>query len=978
MCAHQLLNTQRAHLVTTLSRSVETYESLLDYLLAWDVLTWEEHETVSVVGQPLSKLSRELLDIVSCKSDQNCSLFIDALKEAEKVHSEEKSCLQAPEDLCQLAKYLQKERPHIVRIIHNYVDSVFQQLLEQNCISKYEAGAIQLPIFSTSQKARRLLDLVRGKGEECAIYLIQFIDGLTKGVVHIQDVCLGYQKKLKCTISAQSRFLSTYDGEENVRLEDIYTESVLELAKSSNTSPVLESSPLGLHDIISSQGLINENADTILILGDAGSGKSTLLQQIHQLWTDGRGFQNFCFIFPFSCRRLCCVSKKISLRTLLFEHCCWPDHQQEEIFKFILDHPRQALFTFDGFDEFKFTFTDDEKHCSPTDPTSVKSIVFNLFQGNLMKDSIKVLTSRPNAINASLRNYVKKELNLKGFSQEGIELFMKKHHSDPNISGEIINLVKSNSSLHSLCHIPVFCWIVSKCHKELILNLCNSPQTMTDMYVLTLQHFLRHSSPKTMFAENLLEKNSKSISHLGSLALHGLCQGLYVFSHQQIVDAEVNEDDISLGFLVFSKNFSMNLNVSTQQYEFLHITFQCFFAALYVVMTDNITSTSLHQFFKWVRNPRSRSLLQRLPQMFRHPCLASETKTIAKMIEMQNLQITANFIAGLFSERLFNLLYNSWKLGKLPKKQKAIKKCLAKGIQKHFRSIPTAGHGVEKGMHAMPEFVWLLKCIYEMQDSSLAKRAVKGLEVDHLKMTYCGVGPSECTGLAFVLKHLKNPVGIQLDYNSVGDMGIEQLTPCLHICRSLYLRDNNISDKGISKLLDHAVHWQNFQKIALFNNKLTDECADSFANFLKHKQNFFALRLGNNYITHVGAKILAEGLKENKSIQFLGLWGNRVGDLGAQAIAEALQDSKNITWLSLVGNDIGSTGAQALATMLERNTSLEELWLSNNHLGAHGVSALAQALQHNSTIKSIWLKGNDLTPEEVADLSKQDPRLSLE
>eukprot|EP00061_Rhincodon_typus_P014119 g40944.t1 len=70
-------------------------------------------------------------------------------------------------------------------------------------------------------------------------------------------------------------------------------------------------------------------------------------------------------------------------------------------------------------------------------------------------------------------------------------------------------------------------------------------------------------------------------------------------------------------------------------------------------------------------------------------------------------------------------------------------------------------------------------------DNDLAKEAVSKLEVDHLKLTYCGIGPVECTALAYALKHLKSPVGLQLDYNSVGDLGIEQLLPCLDICHSI-------------------------------------------------------------------------------------------------------------------------------------------------------------------------------------------------
>ncbi|KAM3920017.1 nucleotide-binding oligomerization domain-containing protein 2 [Leptodactylus fuscus] len=1007
MSSLKTVQTNRTYLVSALAGgSVEKYECLLDHLLSLNVLNWEDYEGLNLVGQPLSTLVRKLLDTVTCKGETECKQFLDVLHNIEDSGNEDHvtTCLQPPEDFAQAYQYLQRERPRIVLLIHNYINAALQQLLEHRFITQIEIEHIQLPIFSTSQKARRLLDLLRLKGNEPAKFLIEFIHNLGQGLVaQVTDVCLTYQSKLKTTISAQSKFLSTYDGSENMCLEDIYTQGVLETQKTSNNTDNSQGSQnQDLLSIFNTHGLINDNADTVLILGDAGSGKSTLLLQIQHLWADGQAFPNFSFIFPFSCRRLCCITKPISLKNLLFEQCCWPpDQLQDKIFQFILDNPRQVLITFDGFDELKFVFTDDSKHCSPTEPTSIASLVFNLLQGNLMKDCIKVVTSRPDAVNVNLRKYVRKELHLKGFSEEGIEFFMRKHHRNPDMARDIISLLKANSSLHGLCNIPVFCWIVSKCHKQLIGCGGETPQTMTDMYVLTLKHFLLHSTTKLKVTENILSEKVNSIRHLGKLALNGLCQGLYVFSYHDVCKEGVTEEDLSLGFLVLSRNYSDEKPVSSQCYEFLHITFQCFFASLYIIMNDDVDSSSLHQLFRWnKKKPRKPLQIQRISHLCLQPVLHRQSKALLHNIEIRNLQITATFVAGLFSNALYNNVADSWKPIKLQRKCKIIKKCLTKGIQKHFKSIPPALKDEKKSMHAMPQFVWFIKCIYEIQDVTLSEKALQGLDIDHLKMTYCGISPAECTALAYVLKHLKKPVGIQLDYNSVGDIGIEQLIPCLYNCHALYLRDNNITDKGICRLMEHVLHWPDFQKIALFNNRLTDECMTSIANVLKHKQNFLSLRLGNNFITDLGGQILADGLSKNKSIKYLGLWGNKVGDNGAKAIADALQDNKTLIWLSLVGNNIGRVGGEALAGMLEKNTVLEELWLdenklqdndailiaeslkknsalkilklSNNDFSKIGVSALAEALKSNNIITAIWLKGTKLTSEEMETFEQLD------
>ncbi|XP_067854000.1 nucleotide-binding oligomerization domain-containing protein 2 isoform X2 [Heptranchias perlo] len=996
MCADQLLNTQRHQFITILGRgSVENFESILDHLLAWDLLNWEDYEHVKSPGL-LSSSSRNLLDVVTCKGTRACELFILVLKDV--IHSSqltdlmlgnykppEKADESSTSPSSSASQTLQKHRPDIVKKLHGHSAAVLERLHNYGHFSKYECDEVQLPIYTPSQQARKLLDLTKAKGDDTAQVLLDYVEsepGPIKPV--LGSVCLKYQGKLSSTLAAQSRFLTNYAGTENMCLEDVYVDSVLEISNTTAENGCLWIL-IGLEDIFGPDGILNKDADTVLISGEAGSGKSTSLQQMQQLWATKQAFQDFTFVFAFSCRRLNFIDKHISLKTLLFEHCCWPDDHQDEIFQYILDHPEEIMFTFDGFDEFKFQFTDEERHCSPTKPTTALNLIFNLLQGNLMKNTKKVLTSRPNAVTAILRKYLQKEITLKGFSQEGIKMFMRKCHSNSSSAEHILYFVEANSALHGLCHVPFFCWIVSKCHEQLMQNGSDFTQTMTDIYLMILEHFFLHFTYNSQRMNEVLQSRVATILHLGKLALDGLISCYYIFSAVQLREAEISEEDISLGFLVHSHSFSHGYTaVDNRNYEFLHITVQCFFAALYITLNDNVGQSTLYSLF----SPREKEtsscmMLAACTKCFPLDChqsteqQARRSETILQEAERSNLQITASFVSGLLSGRHRNLMGMSSCIQKRSKKYKLVKKYLTKSIQKHFLSIPPAVDGEKKSMHALPEFVWWIKCIYEMQDSDLAKHAVSKLEVDHLKLTYCGIGPVECTALAYVLKHLTNPLGLQLDYNSVGDVGIQQLVPCLDICQSIYLRANNISDQGVSKLVDRALGCRNLQKIALFHNNLTDACAHNFAKLLKHKDNFLALRL----------------------------WGNKIGDAGACAIAAALEDNTSMLWLSLVDNNVGSRGARALALMLKKNTVLEELCLqennlvdedmlhfveglqnnsslkvlklANNRISRKGVEFIAKVLKHNVTIASVWLRGNHITAEEIEEMTRAERRLTF-
>lgn len=596
--------------------------------------------------------------------------------------------------------------------------------------------------------------------------------------------------KLRSTISAQSRFLSTYDGAENLCLEEIYTENVLEIRTEAGLAEPLQKSPatLGLEELFSSRGRLNDDADTLLVVGEAGSGKSTLLQRLHLLWASGRDFQEFLFVFPFSCRQLQCVAKPLSVRTLLFEHCCWPDLGQQDVFQFLLDHPNRVLLTFDGFDEFRFRFSDRERHCSPTDPTSVQTLLCNLLQGNLLKNARKVLTSRPAAVSALLRKCLRLELCLKGFSEEGIELYLRKCHREPGVADRLVRLLKATSALHGLCHLPVVSWMVSRCHRELLWRGGGSPKTTTDLYLLILQHFLLHASPAGSvpcgLGSGLLRGRLPSLLRLGWLAVCGLGTCCYVFSAKQLQAAHVGPEDISLGFLVHARSVVPG---GAAPLEFLHITFQCFFAALYLVLSADLSQSLLRQLFS-CHGPRSSLLARLLPPM----CVPRPERpdggaaALLQEAEPHNLQITAAFLAGLLSREHRSLLAECQVSERaLLQRQAGARACLSRSLHEHFHSIPAAVPGEAKSVHAMPGFVWLIRSLYEMQEERLAREAVRGLKVGHLKLTFCGVGPAECAALAFVLRHLQRPMALQLDHNSVGDVGVEQLLPCLNVCKAL-------------------------------------------------------------------------------------------------------------------------------------------------------------------------------------------------
>ncbi|XP_068169664.1 nucleotide-binding oligomerization domain-containing protein 2 isoform X2 [Antennarius striatus] len=973
-CVQELVLTQRSKILHALcsSGSAEHLEKVLDILLAQGEIIWEDYQNIQEPGRALFAKARQLLDLVYAKGVDACGLLLTAIKQVlpeapvfapsflEYNSGLEEDFQSTP------TKTLLTQRVSLVSELQNCIDCALDVLVTSGHFTKADCN-----------EARRLLDHVRSKGESAAELLLRYIQQkpefgspLDQKKLTPSKEFLKYQKKLSSSLSAQSFFLCTYGGDSSIPLDHIYTEVQLEPAHGSADFQ----GPLGPEDIVSKVGSQNEEADTVLVSGQAGSGKSTLLQRFHLLWARGAALQDFLLLFPVSCRRLNSLHKELSIRELLFQHCCWPDKEQEDIFQFILDNPHLILLTFDGLDEFKHSFSDECRICSPTQRVQAHVLLFSLIQGSLMKGVRKVVTSRPEAVGPELKKYICKEVILKGFSINGIDCFVRKHHSDSTVATMVLESLKTNTALLGLCHSPVLCWIVSHCHNQLLHYGEGTPQTITDVYLMILQHFLQHkSSVKSNTDFSWLKEHLNTVLRLGQLAFEGIENNCYIFSCTDVEKCGITESDLCMGFLFQSKYLS---SIHGKGYEFLHVTMQCFFAALYIAFSNNIGRSVIPKLFNLqdMRKAATSAVCFRAcVDMSPGQKWTFVEETIGA--ETANLQITATFVSGLLSQRHQCLWLLSCPKVIMEKRIKQVVRCLSTGMQKHFKSIPQPVEGEKKSMHAMPGFVWLVTCIYEKQDSRIAKDVMHKLEVTHLKLTYCNIGPVECTALAYVLQYLRNPVGLQLDNNFVGDVGVEQLLPCMHICNSLYLRNNNITDVGICKLIAKVIHCDSVQKLALFNNKLTDACIPHFSHLLKTRPDFLSLRLGNNKITAEGAKLLAEGLKFSHSLQYLGLWGNMVGDTGAEALAKALENSKSLVWLSLVGNSIGSAGACSLANLIKTSTSLEELWLTENRINRTGVECLIQALEHNTHVKSIWLRNNDLSMEEVETMGQRESRL---
>lgn len=155
MCTQEAFQAQRSQLVGLLvSGSLEGFESVLDWLLSWDVLSWEDYEGLSVLGLPLSHLARRLLDTVWNKGAWACEQLLAAVQEARADGPLPELRGHWDPHSSHPARDLQSHRPAIVRRLCSHVEGVLDRAQERGFVSPYECDEIRLPVFTPSQRVR--------------------------------------------------------------------------------------------------------------------------------------------------------------------------------------------------------------------------------------------------------------------------------------------------------------------------------------------------------------------------------------------------------------------------------------------------------------------------------------------------------------------------------------------------------------------------------------------------------------------------------------------------------------------------------------------------------------------------------------------------------------------------------------------------------------------------------------------------------
>uniref|UniRef100_A0AAY5KBZ1 B30.2/SPRY domain-containing protein n=1 Tax=Esox lucius TaxID=8010 RepID=A0AAY5KBZ1_ESOLU len=155
----------------------------------------------------------------------------------------------------------------------------------------------------------------------------------------------------------------------------------------------------------------------------------------------------------------------------------------------------------------------------------------------------------------------------------------------------IIKHIKTSRSLHSMCHIPVFCWI-SATVLELMLNEAKKdeiPKTLTQMY----EHFLliqtsmknkKYNKSTETSPKELSQSDKDMILKLSKLAFQQLQKGNLIFYEEDLRECGIDVSEASEYSSLCTEIFKEESGLYQEKvFSFVHLSIQEFLAAVHAL-----------------------------------------------------------------------------------------------------------------------------------------------------------------------------------------------------------------------------------------------------------------------------------------------------------------------------------------------------------------------------------------------------------
>ncbi|KAM9364794.1 LOW QUALITY PROTEIN: protein NLRC3-like [Pholidichthys leucotaenia] len=705
--------------------------------------------------------------------------------------------------------------------------------------------------------------------------------------------------------------------------EEIQTQHEVRQLETASKRDSLHDTPIRYNDIFKAFTDQQRPIRVVLTSGVAGVGKTFSVLKFTLDWAEGLENQHVSVVIVLPFRELNLIrDEQYSLLELL--HVFYPTLQKVTKEKLAIC---KLLFIFDGLDESRLSldFTKTKHMSDVTQKSSVRELLTNLIQGNLLPSALIWITSRPAAANQIPPTCVDMVTEVRGFTDDQKEEYFRRRFSDEELSSRILSHIKASRSLHIMCSIPVFCWITAIVLEHMLTTEQRGelPKTLTDIY----SHFLLvqmkrkknkyHEGHETS-PQKLTKADREVLLKLGKLAFKNLNKGNIMFYQEDLEECGLNVTEASVYSGVCTQIFRRECVMFQKPvYCFVHLSIQEFLAAVYLFncFTSGKTEMMEEIFTVNMKEVQTKNIMQKIYKVFKteqhHPLSPKNVmdkdynsrstlddflkRVTEKSLKSKNghLDLCVRFLHGLSLESNQRLLGSL--LGETKNSPDTTQRVIS-----NLKKMNSDEISPDRSIN-------IFHCLMEMNDLSVLQEVQAFLNSKNRSWETLSV--IHCSALSYMLQMLEKVLDeLDLKNYNTSVQGKQRLIPALRNCVKARLVDCGLS----------ATH-----------------CKIVASALKSNPSHLTELDMSRNWdLQDLGVKILCSGLESpNCRLEILRLVKCSLSAIGCDCLALALESNPSyLRVLSLNWNELKYLDVQQLCDLQESpHYRLQDLRWKDDH-----------------------------------------------